>query len=265
MSSKQQLPNGFTLMEMVVTIVLFGVIAVVGSQLISKLAPSYLMSVQAQQSLSPREAALWRLSEDFRRALLVGDTNMLPGNCRMSMMVASGMVGNEVVSHMVAYWMDGGKNLWMSNATVSGILLSNVKSRASNGCPISYTQTGCAGRMCLFVDFDYPDPADGAVHIPVSAILYSTVNGPYVSAIAPGTGAVSTTIPVTVTGFFPGVVPGNVAFLSGVVPISSVDVLVSSDHYHITAKVSSVQPATVDVVVSSVHGKSTLRGQFRIQ
>lgn len=264
MSSKRLLPNGFTLMEMVVTIVLFGVIAAVGSQLISKLVPSYLLSAQTQQSLSPREAALWRLSEDFRRALLVDATtqNPLSVNCMMSMVLANGMSGNEVISHVVAYWWDG-ENLRMSNTAVSGIVLNGVQGKLANNCPFIYTSTGCKGRMCLNVVFDYPDPNKADVRIPISATLYSYVNGPFVSAITPGTGAVSTTIPVTVTGIFPGVAVSNVAFMSGAVPISWANVAVP-DFYHITANISSVSPATVDVTVSTVHGESTLRGQFII-
>lgn len=262
MSSRHLLPNGFTLMEMVVTIVLFGVIAAVGSQLISKLVPSYLLSAQTQQSLSPREAALWRLSEDFRRALVDG-TGMPSGGCTLNLVVASGVsgvYGETMVSQIITYyWQPSDKQLRVSSVLVSGVVLNNV-----SACPISYVSPNplCGGRMCLRVDFDYPDIVDADVHIPVSTTLYSYVNGPYVAAITPGTGAVSTTIPVTVSGIFPGVTAGNITFMSGAVPISWANV--APYFNRITANISSVSPATVDVTVTTVHGKSTLRGKFII-
>ena len=274
MSSKRMLPNGFTLMEMVVTIVLFGVITVIGSQLFSQLAPSYRVAIQSERALSPREAAMWQLSEDFRRTLLLeGQTKQgALSDCMVSMLVADGVSGTfreSVISYVVTYWMhkEGGINqLWVSNHQVKGVLLNEISPKTlidGNWCPIRYEKTGCNGRMCLYVDFDYPDPNKADVHIPVSAILYSYVNGPYVAAITPGTGAVSTTIPVTVSGIFPGVTAGNIAFMSGIERISWT-IVGTPDFNQIKANISSVSPATVDVTVSTVHGKSTLRGQFII-
>ena len=271
MSSRHLLPNGFTLMEMVVTIVLFGVIAAVGSQLISKLVPSYLLSAQAQQSLSPREAALWRLSEDFRRALLVDATKqdniMLPGNCMMSMVVASGVTGNDVVSHVVTYWLEdslGVKQLWVSDLQVRGILLNNIRPRAGSGCPVSYTQTGCKGRMCLYVDFDYPDPDKSDVRIPVSTTLYSYVNGPYISSISPVSGlADGNNIAVSINGFFPVATGGwqRIDVISGTSMLFSK----APDTFSgtgLTTAISSTTSGVVDIRVVNPDGWSYLKQAF---
>ncbi len=265
MSSKRLLPNGFTLMEMVVTIVLFGVIAAVGSQLISKLVPSYLLSAQAQQSLSPREAALWRLSEDFRRALVVGTAQQpLSSNCMMSMVVASGVTGNDVVSHVVAYWWDG-ENLRMSNTAVSGILLNGVQGKLVGGCPFIYTPTGCKGRMCLNVVFDYPDPDKTDVHIPVSATLYSYVNGPYVSSISPVSGlADGNNIAVSINGFFPVATGGwrQIDVISGASVLFSRTPDITSTNSVLNTTFSNSQSGVVDVKVTTVEGWSLLKQAF---
>lgn len=263
MSSRRLLSNGFTLMEMVVTIVLFGVIAAVGSQLIGKLVPSYLLSAQAQQSLSPREAALWRLSEDFRRALLDDGTRMT--GCRLDLVVASGVsgvYGETMVSHAVAYWWDG-ENLRMSNAAVSGIVLNGVQGKLAGNCPFIYTSTGCKGRMCLNLVFNYPDPDKADVHIPVSTTLYSYVNGPYVASAVLGGGAVST---VSLSGFFPGM-PGilsSVTFTSNATPtpaqISAT--VTTADRVQIIANITPVASAVIDVKVATPEGWSVLKKAF---
>lgn len=272
MCSKCVSQNGFTLVEMIVTIVLFAVIAGVGSLLMSKLAPSYLVGVQAEQALSPREAALWRLSEDFRKSLIEGTSWDAP-SCTLTMAVASGVTGanSEVVASQVGVyqWLSGPKQLWLSApwvSSVSGLLLDNV-TVAGGGCPFNYVSgIGTVSRAQLNVAFQYSAGVNEPVAIPVSTVLYSYVNGPYVASISPVSGAVSSTVAVSIGGYFPGLGSGiisSVTFLSGSVPISSV--LTGGGSTLITANISSVTSAVVDVGVSTPEGWSILKKAFTFQ
>lgn len=274
MCSRRVAQAGFTVIEMVVTIVLFGVIAAVGSMMIGKIAPSYLVGVQSEQALSPREAALWRLSEDFRRALIEGTVGPVTfaSGCEFTMALASGVAGanSEVVANQyVRYeWLLGNKQLLVSTPWVSssGLLLGNV-TLPSGSCPFTYVSAiGSNERSRLHVVFNYSAGVNEPVTIPVSTILYSYVNGPYVATIAPTTGAVSTTVSVSIGGYFPGLGSGivsGVTFMSGTVPVSSVLTLGSSTQ--ITANISSVESAVVDVRVATPEGWSILKKAFTFQ
>lgn len=257
MSSRRLLPNGFTLMEMVVTIVLFGVIAAVGSQLIGKLVPSYLLSAQAQQSLSPREAALWRLSEDFRRAL-VGETHQI--GCTIQMSVVSGMNGLAPNIHTVSYtWAN--QQLWMSGTAVSGLVLEKAVATA---CPLTLAAAGCGGRMCLKVHFSYPDPNNSDVKLPVSTILYSYVNGPFVSAISPVSGlSDGNNIAISLSGFFPLASGGwqRIEVISGTTTLFSLAPDTFSSTV-LTTAISSTTSGVVDIRVVNPDGWSYLKQAF---
>lgn len=270
MCSKRILQRGFTLVEMIVTIVTFGAMAAVGSLLISKLAPSYLTNVQAEQALSPREAALWRLSEDFRRSLVEGGGTIQAG-CVLNLEVVSGVSGayGEGVSTQTAVyeWFSDGR-LMISAPWVgfeSRLLLNNVT--PSGSCPFTYISgIGSSGRSRLNVVFKYSAGVNEPVAIPVSMTMYSYANGPYVAFISPVTGAVSSTVPVSVEGFFPGMGLGilsSVTFMSGAVPVSSV--LTGGTISAISANISSVSPAVVDVRVATPEGWSILKKAFTFQ
>ena len=266
MSSKPTFQSGFSLIEMIVTIVLFGVMAAVGALLIGRLAPSYLASAQAEQALSPREAALWRLSEDFRRSLLEGTSQ---AGCTLTMAVASGVTGANsatVVSQTGVYqWFPGNNQLWLSApwiSSVSGLLLDN--GTPMGGCPFEYVSgIGTASRARLNVAFQYSTGGNDPVAMPVSMTLYSYANGPYFASISPTSGLVGSTVSVTIRGAFPGLGQGiisNVNFapvirvLTGV-PTSSV----------FTANISSVAPGTFNFSVSTTEGFSLFTSAFRFE
>lgn len=273
MSSKLMRQHGVTLVEMVVTITLFAVIAAVGSLLIGKVAPSYLVGAQAEQALSPREAALWRLSEDFRRALVEG-ASQSPIGCTLTLTVASGVSGvnSEVVETQTAVydWTVADQKLWISSPWTGGassLLLDNVTLPSGSSCPFSYISgVGTSERARLNVAFKYTAGVNEPVAIPVSATLYSYVNGPYVATVTPVSGAVSTTVAISVGGYFPGLGSGivsSVTFLSGTVPVSSV--LTGGSNTLITANISSVASAVVDIGVSTPEGWSVLKKAFTFE
>lgn len=263
------------MIEMVVTIVLFGVIAAVGSLLVSKIAPSYLIGVQAEQALSPREAALWRLSEDFRRSLIEGTASpaSFVSGCEFTMALASGVTGanSEVVAtQAVRYeWRSDSKQLWISTPWVSGsgLVLDNVTLPSGSICPFTYASgVGSSERSRLNVVFKYTAGVNEPVAIPVSAILYSYVNAPYVATVTPVSGAVSSTVAISIGGYFPGLGNGivsSVTFMSGTVPVSSV--LTGGSSTLITANISSVASAVVDVGVATPEGWSLLKKAFTFQ
>jgi len=246
---------------MIVTIVLFAAMAGVGSLLISRLAPSYLVGVQAEQALTPREAALWRLSEDFRKALVDGSYPSQTG-CTLNLAVVSGMNGAAPITQVVSYtWSPD--NLWMSSPTASGVLLDKVTLNG-NTCPVSYAS--CDGRICLQVAFRNAAGVNETVALPVSTTLYSYVNGPYVSAISPVSGSINTTISVSINGLFPGIgggIASSVTFMSGTVPVSSI--LTGGANALITANISSVASAVIDVRVATPEGWSILKKAFTFQ
>ena len=219
MSSRPLAEDGVTLVEMIVTILLFGVISAVGSLLISKLAPSYLVSVQAEQALSPREAALWRLNEDFRKSLVEGTYQ---SGCTVYLNVASGVVVDEVggsvtVSQLLAEysWSSATQQLTVSAPWVSGILLDNVT--AVGSCPFAYASG--MGRSRLNVAFSYKAGVNEPVTTPVSTTLYSHAAGPYLLMLNPtcGMAAGGETVTMSGTGFtgVAGVTFGGIAATSG--------------------------------------------------
>lgn len=275
MYSNSASQNGFTLVEMIITFLLFGVMAAVGSLLINKLAPSYLVGVQAEEALSPREAALWRLSEDFRHALIEGmDSPVIyASGCEFFMPLSSGVNGanSEVVANqLVRYdWLLDSKQLWISTPWVSGngMVLDNVTLPSGSSCPFTYVSgIGSSERAHLNVVFKHSAGVNEPVAIPVSTTLYSYVNGPYVATISPISGAVSTTVAVSIGGYFPGMANGiisSVTFMSGTVPVSSV--LTGGTSTLITANISSVASAVVDVGVATPEGLSTLKKAFTFQ
>jgi hypothetical protein len=116
------------------------------------------------------------------------------------------------------------------------------------------------------VTFKYTAGVNEPVAVPVSTTLYSYVNGPYVASISPVSGAVSSTVAVSIGGYFPGLGSGiisSVTFLSGTVPVSSV--LTGGNSTLITANISSVASAVVDVGVSTPEGWSILKKAFTFQ
>lgn len=270
MCSRRVAQTGFTMIEMIVTIVLFSAMAAVGSLLISKLAPSYLVGVQAEQALSPREAALWRLSEDFRRALIEGTSFDPP--CTLNMVVASGVTGDNskvVETQAAVYWWSN-KQLWMSapwTSGVSSLLLDNVAVTGGGSCPFNYMSgIGTVSRAQLNVAFLYSAGVNEPVAIPVSTTLFSYVNSPYVASISPVSGAVSSTVAVSIGGYFPGLASGivsSVTFMSGTIPVSSV--LTGGNSGLITANISSVESAGVDVRVATPEGWNILKKAFTFQ
>jgi len=208
MSSRPFAEGGVTLVEMIVTIVLFSVVAAVGGLLIGKLAPSYLVSVQAEQVLSPREAALWRLSEDFRKSLVAGtsQSNFVSG-CTVYLNVASGVTiaGDSVtVSQLSAEysWISDVQQLKVSSPWVSGILLDNVT--VAGSCPFTYVSG--VGRSRLNVAFSYKAGVNEPVTTPVSTTFYSHAAGPYLLVLNPACGmaAGGETVTMSGTGFTPG-------------------------------------------------------------
>lgn len=267
MFSKRPSQHGVTLIEMIVSIVLFGAMAAVGSLLISKLAPSYIAGVQAEQALSPREAALWRLSEDFRRSL-IEETQWDQASCTLSMVVASGVTGANsavVVSQEGVYrWLSGSKQLWLSApwiSSVNGLLLDNVIP-TDGVCPFNYVSgIGTVSRTQLNVAFQYSTGGYESVVIPVSMALRSYANGPYVaSAVLTGNTTVSS---VSISGYFPGMpsIISSVTFVAGAVPISSI--LTAATNSSVTANVSYVASTYVDIKVTTPEGWSTLKNAFQ--
>lgn len=269
MSNKQALQDGFSLIEMIVTIVLFGVMAAVGSLLIGKLAPSYLAGVQAEQALSPREAALWRLSEDFRRSLLEGTSQ---AGCTLTMAVASGVTGANsatVVSQTGVYqWFPGTRQLWLSApwvGSVSGLLLDNVT--PVGACPFTYVSgIGTASRARLNVAFQYSAGGNDPVAIPVSMTLYSYANGPYIASISPVSGLAGVAIPVTIRGIFPGLGQGIIStmtFAPGTVTKTFTGVPTSSVF---TANISSPVPVSwVNIRLETTEGFSLFTSAFSFE
>lgn len=247
MSSEHLPRNGFTLMEMVVSIVLFSAIAAVGSQLIGKLVPSYLVGVQAEQALSPRETALWRLSEDFRRSVVEGSGM---SGCTLSLAVVSGMIGLEPDIRTVSYTWRNDHQLWMSGLTVSGVLLNNI-----DICPVSYAT--CGGRMCLKVDFSYPDPVNSDVKLPVSAVLYSYAAGPFTSAIEPSCALTTGNIPATVKGL--SLSKTNRITLGGVAGV--LGTIITNKTVSVTVPAHAT--GLVSMTTRTPEGKTTLKNAFR--
>ena len=284
MCSKRHSQGGFTLIEMVVTGTLFIVMAAMASLLISKLAPSYMTSVEAEQALSPREAALWRVNEDFRQALLEGSDQT---GCTVTLNIASGVdaiTGTNVNSQLVEYqwvsapgqlaqpWVSGQLSvsaLWTGN--VSRLLLGSVSGLFDNiwvanvppVCPFNYVSgVGTVSRVHLNLAFQYSTSGIEPTNTPVSMTMHSYVNGPYVaSAVLTGNAAVSS---VSVSGYFPGM-PGiisSVTFVAGTTPISSILTGIATNSV-ITANVSYVASTNVDVKVTTPEGWSVLRNAFQ--
>ncbi len=263
MCSRRVAQTGFTMIEMIVTIVLFSAMAAVGSLLISKLAPSYLVGVQAEQALSPREAALWRLSEDFRKSLMDGTYPFQTG-CTLNLAVVSGMNGATPITQVVSYtWSPD--SLWMSSPTASGVLLDKVTLNG-NTCPVSYAS--CDGRICLQVAFRNTAGVNETVALPVSTTLYSYVNGPYVSAISPVSGLNISPATVSMVGIYPGV-PGvwtRIDFISGTSVFSlATDTGLSTSAVLYTSTVIpnlNTLSGVVDVKVTTPEGWSLLKQAF---
>lgn len=262
MSSK---PNtrqgGVTLIEMIVTIVLFTVMASFGAMLVSKLTPSYMLSVETEQTVSAREATLWRIAEDFRRSLLDGS---FQSACLLRLNAASGVGGafdTIPVSYFVDYeWMTGTRQLWMSSPqATSALLLDNV-----DQCPFTYASG--VERARLLVNFGHYADGSDAVRIPVSAVYYSFVNGPYVASAVLGGGAIST---VTVTGFFPGLDGGgnyNLYLTSAVNATTTTAVsatVTTATTPLIVADVTPLASAVIDVKVVTPEGRSILKQIFQ--
>ncbi|MFA7239280.1 MAG: prepilin-type N-terminal cleavage/methylation domain-containing protein [Sulfuricellaceae bacterium] len=265
MSSKPLSQCGVTLIEMIVSIVLFGAMAAVGSLLISKLAPSYLAGVQAEQALSPREAALWRLSEDFRRSLVDGMGQTPYPDCNISMLTVSGLNGDQPNTYWARYWPSGAQ-IWMSNASVSGMLLDNVI--ASGSCPFNYVSNiGTVSRAQLNVGFQYSTGGYESIVTPISTTLRSYVNGPYVSSVSPPNGLIDQFTLVSVYGIFPGMELGiisSVTFMNGAAPVSYVLTAAPTSSVF-TASISSSFTGTASLVVTTPEGKSTLMNAFTFQ
>ena len=146
-------------------------------------------------------------------------------------------------------------------------MLGNVTLPSGGSCPFDYVSAvGTFSRAHLNVAFKYSTGTNEPVTIPVSTTLYSYVNGPYVAFVSPISGAVSSTIAVSVGGFFPGMGNGivsNVTFMSGTTPVSSV--LTSGSSTLIAANISSVASAVVDVRVATPEGWSVLKKAFTFQ
>jgi len=189
------------------------------------------------------------------------------------MVVASGVTGanSEVVATQVGVyqWLSSSRQLWLSAPWVSGnaLLLDNVTLPAGGSCPFEYVSAvGSSERSHLNVAFKYSTGANEPVTVPVSTTLYSYVNGPYVAFVTPVSGAVSATVAVSIGGYFPGLGNGivsSVTFMSGTVPVSSV--LTGGSSTLITANISSVASAVVDVRVSTPEGWSNLKKVFTFQ
>lgn len=260
MSSKRIPQRGFTLVEMIVTIVTFGAMAAVGSLLISKLAPSFLANSQAEQALSPREAALWRLREDFRKSLVDERTGVsLP--CTLNLYVVSDVTGtmSEIVTtRPVSYvWFSASEQLWVSDAQINSVLLNNIGT-----CPFSYASGVERSRLNLKFDFK----ADDAI-APVSTTLYSYANGPYVLSITPVSGANTSSTAVSMVGVF----PGGAGVWTKIDFISSTSVLYSntpdtgtstSAVLYTTTGILNTASGVVDVKVTTPEGWSILKQAF---
>lgn len=262
MSSRPFAEGGVTLVEMIVTIVLFSVVAAVGGLLIGKLAPSYLISVQAEQVLSPREAALWRLSEDFRKSLVEGtsQSNFVSG-CTVYLNVASGVTvdvaGDSVTVSQIQVqysWESAVHQLTVSAPWVSGIMLDNV---TAGSCPFTYLSG--VGRSRLNVAFSYQAGVNEPVTTHVSTTLYSHAAGPYLLSLNPACGLAGGGETVTINGTgFTGTSAAGVALGgSAVTPTSVSDksIVVTAPGPHATGFYS--------VSMTTPEGYSMLRNGYR--
>lgn len=252
MSSKRflQRQRGVTLIEMVVSIVLFGVMAAMGSLLISKLAPSYLASAQAEQALSPREAALWRLSEDFRKSLVYGTSQ---SGCTLNLNVVSSVAGEVITSQVITYQLTG---TTVSQLLVGGgILLDHVSS--PNGCIFNWQSGVGSTPTKLGVAFSYTVGADGAdsLAIPVSTVLYTYAAAPYAPYIFPDTinSMVSTVVAISGVSFT-GMTSVSISGATVFSPLATVlnDSLIS-------ATINSPTAGVFDLVVTTPDGKAILK------
>lgn len=257
MCNKRTSQSGVTLVEMIVTIALFGVMTAVGSLLISKIAPSYSDAVQAEQALSPREAALWRISEDFHRSLVYGTS---PSGCTSSLNlnVASGVAGvmsELVVSQVVTYWLSGTttSQLWLSAPWVSGMLLNNVTS--PNSCIFNWQPGAGSTPTKLNVAFTYTvENGAEALAIPTSMTLYTYAAAPYAPYLAPSSVSALTPTTVSISGVgLTGMT--SVAISGATVFYPSATVLNDSV---ISATVNSPTTGVFDLVVTTPEGKTTL-------
>lgn len=257
MFSKRLSQRGVTLIEMVVTIVLFGVMATVGSLLISKLAPSYLASAQAEQALSPREAALWRLSEDFRKSLVYGTSQ---SGCTLNLNVASGVAGvmnEKIVSQVVTYQLIGttASQLWVTAPSGSGMLLDNVTS--PNPCIFNWQSGVGSTPTKLRLVFSYIAGANGAdpLATPVSTVLYTFAAAPYAPYIFPATinSMVSTVVAISGVSFT-GMTSVAISGATVYYPLATV-----LNDSVISATINSPTAGVFDLVVTTPDGKTTLK------
>lgn len=256
MSSKRflQRQRGVTLIEMVVSIVLFGVMAAMGSLLISKLAPSYLASAQAEQALSPREAALWRLSEDFRKSLVYGTSQ---SGCTLNLNVVSSVAEEVITSQVITYQLTGTtvSQLWVAAPWGSGMLLDHVSS--PNGCIFNWQSGVGSTPTKLGVAFSYTVGADGAdsLAIPVSTVLYTYAAAPYAPYIFPDTinSMVSTVVAISGVSFT-GMTSVSISGATVFSPLATVlnDSLIS-------ATINSPTAGVFDLVVTTPDGKAILK------
>lgn len=240
---------------MVVTIVLVGVMAAVGSLMIAKLAPSFLVSSQAEQALTPREAALWRLREDFRRSLVYG-TNPPGCTSSLNLNVVSDVTGT-VTSQVARYFMAGTttSQLWVSSPWASGMLLDNVT--MPTGCAFNW-QSGTGAtptKLRVVFNFTAGTTATATVTTPVSAILYTYAAAPYASAIFPVAMSAATPTTVAISGTsFTGMT--GVTFVPAGITVTTPTVLGDSV---ISATVNSPAPGAFDLVVTTPDGRTTLK------
>jgi hypothetical protein len=243
------------LVEVIVTIVLFAAMAGVGGLLISKLAPSYLAGVQAEQALSPREAALWRLSEDFRQSLVAGT---FQSGCDVYLNVASGVTvtTSDVMVNQVSavyFWSPASATLTASSPWVSGVVLNNVST--AGGCPITYVSG--VGRTRLNLMFSYKTGANEPVTTPVSTTLYSHAAGPFLLVIAPacGTAAGSEALMISGAGFT-GTTGATLGGAAATLGAGATDASIP-----VTAPLHAT--GIVSVVVTTPEGYSALRNGYR--
>lgn len=245
---------GVTLMEMVVTIVLFSVMASLGALLISKLSPSYMTTTQTEQMFSAREAALWRLSEDFRVALI--DSPGVSG-CVLSLNLvsaANGTLGDDVLGQIVSYAYSGNQIRRNNVLLLENVLLESVA--PFDTCPF-YFVSG-TDRTRLTVAFRHTTNHVDEIITPISTTYYSFVNGPYAASAVLSVAPTST---VTINGYFPGLTGGILSSVS-FSPIVSYTLMPATIN-QISATVTPIASATIDVTVSTVEGFSILKGAFQ--